>query len=120
MENLTLIPTERLNSFQADLNEIKNLLQQKEKQSDFNKWHSKKEAHIKLKVCLKTLDNYLLKGILPYSWINRSDVCQSNRNDCATHIGLSCATCTGASCASQTGASCATESGIKSATIDHR
>ena len=80
MENLTLIPTERLNSFQADLNEIKNLLQQKEKQSDFNKWHSKKEAHIKLKVCLKTLDNYLLKGILPYSrfagkiYIKASDI----------------------------------------------
>jgi hypothetical protein len=80
MENLTLIPTERLNSFQADLNEIKNLLQQKEKQSDLNKWHSKKEAHIKLKVCLKTLDNYLLKGILPYSrfagkiYIKASDI----------------------------------------------
>jgi hypothetical protein len=67
MENLTLIPTERLNSFQADLNEIKNLLQKKEKQNDLNKWHSKKEAQIRLKVCLKTLDNYLLKGILPYS-----------------------------------------------------
>jgi hypothetical protein len=80
MENLTLIQSERLDFIQQEISEIKLLIQQKEKQADLNKWHSKKEAHIKLKVCLKTLDNYLLKGILPYSrfagkiYIKASDI----------------------------------------------
>jgi len=64
---LSLIPTEKLESFQADLNEIKSLIQGKNLQADLNKWHSKKEARLKLHVCNKTFDNYLAKGIIPYS-----------------------------------------------------
>jgi len=67
MESLTLIPTANLDSFKADLAEIKNLLQEKHNQADLNKWYSKKEARIKLKVCMKTLDNYLSKGVIPHS-----------------------------------------------------
>ncbi len=80
MENLTLIPTSRLDSLQADLAEIKILLNEKSKQADLSKWHSKQEARIKLNVCLKTLDNYLSRGILPYSrfagkiYIKASDI----------------------------------------------
>jgi hypothetical protein len=43
-----IIPTEKIASFQADL----------------KKWQSKQEAKLQLKVCMKTLDNYLAKGIL--------------------------------------------------------
>lgn len=64
---LSLIPTEKLDSFQAELAEIKSLIQEKNHQADLNKWHSKKEARIKLDVCNKTFDNYLAKGIIPYS-----------------------------------------------------
>lgn len=80
MENLTLIPTARLDSLQADLAEIKILLHEKSKQAELSKWYSKQEARIKLNVCLKTLDNYLSRGILPYSrfagkiYIKASDV----------------------------------------------
>ena len=77
---LSLIPTEKLDSLQADLAEIKSLIQGKNHQADLNKWHSKKEARLKLHVCTKTLDNYLSKGILPYSrfagkiYIKASDI----------------------------------------------
>lgn len=77
---LSLIPTEKLDSLQADLNEIKALIQEKNHQADLNKWHSKKEARLKLHVCTKTLDNYLSKGILPFSrfagkiYIKASDI----------------------------------------------
>jgi len=71
---------EKLDSFQAELNEIKTLLQEKEKQAYLNEWLTKKEAMAKLKVCLKTLDNYLDKGTIPYSrffgktYIKASDI----------------------------------------------
>lgn len=64
---LTFIPTEKLETLQADIAEIKKLLCEKNKQADLEKWLSKPDARIKLKVCQKTLDNYLLKGVLPYS-----------------------------------------------------
>lgn len=67
MEYLTLIPKESLDFFQAELLEIKTLLQEKRKVDELNKWLSKKEARIKLHCCQKTLDNYLAKGIIPYS-----------------------------------------------------
>ena len=80
MEHLTLISTERLDSFQAELSEIKSLLNQNRKEADLNQWLSKKEGKTKLKVCQKTLDNYLSKGIIPYSrfagkiYIKASDI----------------------------------------------
>ena len=64
---LSLIPTEKLDSLQADIAEIKILLNEKYKQADHNKWLSKQETRIRLKVCQKTLDNYLAKGVLAYS-----------------------------------------------------
>ena len=77
---MLIIPNEKLEAFQADLNEIKSLIQEKNHQADLNKWHSKQEARHKLHVCSKTLDNYLAKGILPYSrfagkiYIKASDI----------------------------------------------
>ena len=67
MENLTLIPSEKIDSLQAEISEIKSILQETKKQDYLNKWLSKKEAKSTLKVCLKTLDNYMAKGIIPYS-----------------------------------------------------
>jgi hypothetical protein len=77
---VSIIPTERLDSFQADLEEIKTLLHEKDKQAELNKWHSKQEARLKLNVCMKTFDNYLAKGVIPYSrfagkiYIKASDI----------------------------------------------
>ncbi|MBN1234088.1 MAG: helix-turn-helix domain-containing protein [Candidatus Coatesbacteria bacterium] len=64
---VTIIPTQQFESIHADLKEIKSLLQENNKKVDLNKWLTKKEARLKLKVCMKTLDNYLAKGIMPYS-----------------------------------------------------
>ena len=75
-----IIPTEKLDSIQSELSEIKILLHGKAKEAELSKWHSKAEARAKLNVCLKTLDNYLSKGILPYSrfagkiYIKASDI----------------------------------------------
>jgi len=80
MENLTLIPTEKLNFIQQELQEIKSLIQ-KTNQAEFqNQWLPKSEAKKRLHVCLKTFDTYLSKGILPYSrfagkiYIRTSDI----------------------------------------------
>lgn len=80
MENLTLIPSEKLEQIQQELSEIKSLIQ-KSKQDEFqNQWLPKSEAKKSLNVCLKTLDNYLSKGIIPYSrfagkiYIKASDI----------------------------------------------
>jgi hypothetical protein len=67
MEHLTIISTEKLESFEKELSEIKKILNQNKKEEELNQWLSKKEAKTKLKVCLKTLDNYLSKGVIPYS-----------------------------------------------------
>jgi hypothetical protein len=80
MEHLTLIPIERLDSLQANLDEIKSLIKERNHLADLKKWHSKQEARIKLNVCMKTFDNYLAKGIIPYSrfagkiYIKASDI----------------------------------------------
>ncbi len=66
-QQLTLIPKEKLDSFQEELKEIKELIENKNQEELANKWLSKKEARERLKVCLKTLDNYLSRGILPHS-----------------------------------------------------
>ena len=77
---LSLIPTEKLDSLLSDIAEIKTILHEKNKQADLNKWLSKPDARLKLKVCQKTLDNYLAKGVLSYSrfagkiYIKASDI----------------------------------------------
>ena len=62
-----MIQSERIDLIQKDIHEIKSLLQDQRKESFLNEWLSKTEARKKLHVCLKTLNNYLSKGILPYS-----------------------------------------------------
>lgn len=82
MENLSLsvIPTATINQLQADMLEIKNLLFNKNSEEEKNKWLPKQEARKRLDVCQKTLDTYLLKGIIPYSrfagkiYIKASDI----------------------------------------------
>ena len=64
---MTIIPKEKLDSLQAELTEIKSLLQGKQKEELLNRWLSKGEARQKLNVCQKTLDSYLSRGILPHS-----------------------------------------------------
>jgi len=67
MDNLTLIKSEQVEAIHLELQEIKKLILQGNKEADQNKWLSKQEARERLKVSLKTLDNYLHKGIIPYS-----------------------------------------------------
>lgn len=67
MDNLTLIQSEKVEAIHSELLEIKRLIQKSNSEADLQKWHSKPEARIRLKVCQKTLDNYLQKGIIPYS-----------------------------------------------------
>lgn len=67
MENLVLIQSERIDSIQKDLLEIKSLIQDSKKEDLLNEWLPKSEARKRLHVCLKTFDNYLSKKILPYS-----------------------------------------------------
>ncbi len=80
MEQYAIIPTEKLESLQADIAEIKGLLHDKKNQAELNKWLPKKEARLRLKVCNKTLDNYLSKNVIPYSrfagkiYIKASDI----------------------------------------------
>jgi len=71
MENLTLIPIEKLDNFQAELNEIKSLLKGNKKEELLNKWLSKGEARQRLNVCMKTLDSYLSRGDLGERFISR-------------------------------------------------
>lgn len=81
----TLIETDNLESFKTDIiTEIKNLLHERNKQEDLNKWLSKPEARIKLKVCQKTLDNYLSKGVLPYSRFAGKIYIKAS--DCEAHL----------------------------------
>lgn len=67
MEHLTLIQSERIDSLHEDIREIKQMLREGIRQSELNKWITKKEARERLHVSLKTLDSYLNRGILPHS-----------------------------------------------------
>jgi hypothetical protein len=67
MENLTLIQSEKIEAIYQKLQKIENLIQKKNQEEISNQWLPKTEAKKRLNVCLKTLDNYLQKGILPYS-----------------------------------------------------
>jgi len=67
MENLTLIQSEKIDSIQNQLQEIILLITKGHKEKLNSEWLPKPEARKRLHVCQKTLDNYLAKGILPYS-----------------------------------------------------
>jgi hypothetical protein len=77
---VSIIPSEKIESLLADMAEVKALLHERNHQADLNKWHSKQEARNKLHVCMKTLDSYLAKGTIPYSrfagkiYIKASDI----------------------------------------------
>lgn len=80
MENLAIIPKESLESIQAEIKEIKSIIQQ-DKQAELERaWLTKQEARKALNVCMKTLDSYLSKGIIPYAkfgakvYIRASDI----------------------------------------------
>ena len=80
MDTLTLIQSERIDLIQNELQEIKSLLQNSKREELENEWLPKAEARKRLHVCQKTLDNYLLKKIIPYSrfagkiYIKASDI----------------------------------------------
>lgn len=80
MDNLTLIQSEKIDFIQKELQEIKSLIQDGKKEDLKNEWLPKAEARKRLHVCLKTFDNYLSKGVLPYSrfagkiYIKASDI----------------------------------------------
>lgn len=67
MEKYILIESEKVDSLLSEMKEIRNLIERKDREEYLNKWIPKPEAKKKLNVCLKTLDNYLKNGILPYS-----------------------------------------------------
>jgi hypothetical protein len=77
---VSLIPTEKIDSLLAGIEEMKAILSKREQETELKKWHSKQEARQKLNVCMKTFDNYLAKGIIPYSrfagkiYIKASDI----------------------------------------------
>ena len=78
--NFTVISEESINQLMQEIAEIKSLLVSNAKMEDSLKWVSKAEACKRLRVCAKTLDNYLKKGVLPYTqyaskiYIKSSDI----------------------------------------------
>ena len=75
-----VISQENWNELLQEISDIKNLLKSNASSIDAQKWVSKAEACKKLRVCAKTLDNYLKKGVLPYTqyaskiYIKSSDI----------------------------------------------
>jgi hypothetical protein len=74
MDNLTLIQSSQVEAIHSELQEIKKLLQQSNKEADQNKWLSKPEARTELKVCQKTFDTYLQRGVIPYSRLSLTPI----------------------------------------------
>ena len=80
MENLFIVPKESLENLQAEIQLIKSILQENKKEAFEKEWLPKPEARKRLHVCQKTFDNYLNRGILPYSrfagkiYIKASDI----------------------------------------------
>jgi excisionase family DNA binding protein len=78
--NFIIVPQEKLDLLEASLIQIKGLLESKKPEGKGPNWISKKEACQRLKVCSKTLDSYLKKGILPFTqfkskiYIKSSDI----------------------------------------------
>lgn len=69
MENLELaiVHKKSLENIQSEISEIKALIKNKFQTELNNQWLTKSEAKKRLHICLKTLDTYLSRGILPYS-----------------------------------------------------
>lgn len=79
-EYFTLVPKSEIEFIQTELREIKSLIQNSHREKSKNEWITKDEARKRLHVCLKTLDTYLSKKIIPYSrfsgkiYIKASDI----------------------------------------------
>lgn len=78
---IVIIPKEKLELFENYLQDIKGLLQLKiQPQESKSDWLPKKEAAKELKVCTKTFDSYLKKGIIPFTqfkgkiYVKRADI----------------------------------------------
>lgn len=75
-----VITKENWDSLLQELADIKTLLESNSSNTNALKWVSKAEACKMLRVCAKTLDNYLKKGVLPYTqyaskiYIKSSDI----------------------------------------------
>ncbi len=79
-EFFSLLPKSEIDSIKLELQEIKNLIHESNQESIKNQWLPKSEARKRLHVCLKTLDSYLSRGIIPFSkfagkiYIKASDI----------------------------------------------
>jgi hypothetical protein len=67
MEKYILVEAEKLEFLISKMEELGNLIEMNKREQFMKEWLSKPEAKQRLKVSLKTLDNYLKNGILPYS-----------------------------------------------------
>lgn len=87
MEKYILIETEKFDSLFSEIKEIRVLIERKGKEEYLKKWVPKREVKNELHVCQKTVDNYLKRGVLPYSryagkiYVKREDIeAHLNRN----------------------------------------
>ncbi len=65
--SIKLIPDEEFELIKTQILEIKYLVQQLRVDNVASQRYTKSEARQILKVCPKTMDNYLNKGVLPFS-----------------------------------------------------
>lgn len=75
-----IIPKEKIEFLESSIGQIKDLLQSNIKSDSEPEWISKKDACQRLRVCTKTLDSYMKKGIIPFTqfkskvYIKASDI----------------------------------------------
>ncbi len=67
MEKYILVEAEKMEFLISKVKELGNLIEEKQKEQFLKEWLSKQEARQRLKVSLKTLDNYMKNGVIPYS-----------------------------------------------------
>jgi hypothetical protein len=67
MEKYILVEAEKMETLITEMGKIRNLIEENKKEQFLKEWLSKQEARQRLKVSLKTLDNYLKNGVISYS-----------------------------------------------------
>jgi len=67
MEKYILVEAEKMETQITEMGKIRNLIEENKKEQFLKEWLSKQEGRQRLKVSLKTLDNYLKNGVIPYS-----------------------------------------------------
>jgi hypothetical protein len=87
MEKYILIDSDKFDTLYSEIKGIRDLIEGKSKEEYLKKWVPKREAKDELHVCQKTVDNYLKRGVIPYSryagkiYIKREDIeAHLNRN----------------------------------------